>query len=181
MIREWMNIHQSTATSFDELFMQEYGRVVAIAARVMGNDTEAEDVAQDVFSSYYSRHPADASYARSWLHRAAVHTALNTIRGWRRRDTRETRDMRQRERILTHQELALDPQVALEISEERQIVRTALAALPEKSASVLALRYSGLSYTEVADALGVNAGQIGTLLRRAETALRKELTHETSR
>jgi RNA polymerase sigma-70 factor (ECF subfamily) len=39
---------------------------------------------------------------------------------------------------------------------------------------VLVLRYSGLSYAEVGQALGVGTGQVGTLLRRAEAALKKE-------
>jgi DNA-directed RNA polymerase specialized sigma24 family protein len=45
---------------------------------------------------------------------------------------------------------------------------------------VLVLRSSGLSYAEVAQAIGVGTGQIGTLLRRAEAALRKEVTRGTS-
>ena len=49
-----------------------------------------------------------------------------------------------------------------------------------KPAAVLVLRASGLSYAEVAQALGVGIGQVGTLLRRAEAALRKEVTSGTS-
>ncbi|MDR0359965.1 MAG: hypothetical protein LBJ87_10965 [bacterium] len=55
-----------------------------------------------------------------------------------------------------------------------------MGRLPTKTATVLALRYSGLSYVEVAQALGVGTGQIGTLLRRAESALRKEMHDATS-
>ncbi len=46
---------------------------------------------------------------------------------------------------------------------------------------MLALRYSGLSYAEVAQAMAVQVNQVGTILRRAEEALRKEITCETSR
>jgi RNA polymerase sigma-70 factor (ECF subfamily) len=46
---------------------------------------------------------------------------------------------------------------------------------------VLALRYSGLSYAEVAVALKVNTGQVGTLLRRAELALKKEVERVSSK
>ena len=74
----------------------------------------------------------------------------------------------------------IDPQNQLEIDEDRRRVRQALARLAPKPAAVLVLRASGLSYAEVAQALGVGIGQIGTLLRRAETALRKEVTHGTS-
>ena len=59
-------------------------------------------------------------------------------------------------------------------------MRAALGRLAPKPAAVLVLRASGLSYAEVAQALGIGIGQIGTLLRRAETALRKEVTRGTS-
>ena len=54
-------------------------------------------------------------------------------------------------------------------------MRSALARLKPKTAAVLVLRYSGLSYAEVGAALKVGTGQVGTLLRRAEQSLRKEL------
>jgi RNA polymerase sigma-70 factor (ECF subfamily) len=60
------------------------------------------------------------------------------------------------------------------------MVRAALARMAPKPAAVLVLRASGLSYSEVAQALGVGTGQIGTLLRRAEATLRKEVTRGTS-
>ena len=42
---------------------------------------------------------------------------------------------------------------------------------------MLVLRHSGLSYAEVAEAMGVKVGQVGTMLRRAEASLRKEIEH----
>jgi RNA polymerase sigma-70 factor (ECF subfamily) len=40
---------------------------------------------------------------------------------------------------------------------------------------VLVLRHNGLSYAEVAEAMNVKVEHVGTMLRRAESALRKEL------
>ena len=60
--------------------------------------------------------------------------------------------------------------------ETRQEVRQSLACLPQRSATVLILRHGGMSYAEIADALGIQVGQVGTRLRRAELALAKELT-----
>lgn len=151
--------------------MAEYGRVVAIANRVLADRVEAEDVAQEVFLDYSRRHRPEASYAGAWLHTAAAHRALNRIRGRRRRERRE---------LAVHEERpAEDPQAILEIEEDRQAVRAALGRLPRRAASVLVLRHSGLSYVEVGAALGVGAGQVGTLLRRAEQALRKEMNRAT--
>src|SRR5439155_552823 len=52
----------------------------------------------------------------------------------------------------------------------------ALARIDERAAALLALRYSGLSYDEIAAALGLRRSSIGTMLRRAEDAFRKEVT-----
>ena len=70
-----------------------------------------------------------------------------------------------------------DPQIALDAKERRRELSAALRRIPAKSAAVLALRYSGLSYADIAAALGIGPGQVGTLLRRAEAALRKEFSH----
>jgi len=171
--RAWMRPQDTRA--FDDLFLAEYGRVVGIARRILGDGQQAEDVAQDVFCDFYRRHPADAPYAASWLYRAAAHAALNAIRGSRRRRRREEADALTHARLVPAGEAALDPQQAVESAERRDEVRAALARLPEKSAVVLALRYSGLSYAEVAAVLGVKSNAVGTLLRRAEASLRKEM------
>ena len=81
---------------------------------------------------------------------------------------------------LANQLDAPNPERVVESKETRREVREALARLPRKPAAVLTLRYSGLSYAEVAEALGVGVGQVGTLLRRAEAALRKEVIRGSS-
>ncbi|HEV2967514.1 MAG TPA: sigma-70 family RNA polymerase sigma factor [Candidatus Dormibacteraeota bacterium] len=160
--------------SFEALFKAEYARVAAIANRVLMDQHEAEDVAQEVFVDFHRLHSASAQYAPAWLHRAAAHAALNRLRGSRRRQKREVAQATEAgDRIL-------DPQKVFEVSEDRRQVREALARLAPKPAAVLVLRASGLSYAEVAQALGVGIGQVGTLLRRAEAALRKEVTRGTS-
>lgn len=172
------------ADPFERLFIAEYARVVAIANRVLADPHEAEDVAQDVFTSFHRRHVPDAQapvapYAAAWLHAAAVHTALNVVRGRRRRAQREEAEAHASFRLQAGAAAALDPQRALEEGEQRREVRAALGRLKPKMAAVLALRYSGLSYAEVAAALGVRSGQVGTLLHRAEAALRKEIGRAT--
>jgi RNA polymerase sigma factor (sigma-70 family) len=155
--------------AFETLFRREYPRVVAIAQRIVRDGDEAEDVAQDVFVSFYRKHPADAGYAPAWLHSAAAHTALNAIRSRERRGRRETLHANEVDRVV-------DPARQAEDAETRNEVRAALTRLDERSASLLALRYSGLSYDEIAAALGLRRSSIGTFLSRAEAAFRKEVT-----
>lgn len=156
----------------DEIFRREYRRVVGVAARVLGSRDQAEDVAQEVFLSF-GRSSVPAGEARGWLFVAAAHTALNQLRSGSRRAIRE-------------QTAAADDAPVSDVAdtvltlEERSRVRAALAALPRKQAAALVLRHSGLSYAEVATALGLSPGSVGTTVRRAESALREELNRDAS-
>jgi RNA polymerase sigma factor (sigma-70 family) len=165
---------KTNAESFEALFAAQYARVAGIANRVLADPHEAEDVAQEVFIDFNRLHSASAPYAAAWLYRAAAHKALNRVRGRRRRERREL------SQAADEGSRTMDPQHLFEVSEDRRMVRQALARLAPKPATVLVLRASGLSYAEVAQSLGVGIGQIGTLLRRAEAALRKEVTSGTS-
>jgi RNA polymerase sigma factor (sigma-70 family) len=168
---------RSDDESFEALFTAEYARVAGIANRVLADPHEAEDVAQEVFIDFHRLHSASAQYAPAWLHRAAAHAALNRLRGARRRQRRE---MAQAMNETDEMDRTADPQKLLEVLEVRRQVRQALARLAPRPAAVLVLRASGLSYAEVAQALGVGIGQVGTLLMRAEAALRKEVGRGTS-
>lgn len=156
----------------EPVFRSAYPRVVGVAARVLGSRDEAQDVAQEVFLSF-ARSPVPAHEAVGWLSVAAAHTALNHLRTWRRRAARE---------MSTPRDTPFVPDTAetVVVNEERRRVREALGRLPRKQAVALVLRHSGLSYAEVAAALGLSAGSVGTTVRRAEAALRKELGHESS-
>lgn len=157
-----------TSTGFDRLFAEEYARVAAIANRILGDPAAAEDVAQDVFLDLHRRFGDDpGAKAPAWLHAAAVHSALNAIRSERRRSAREERSV--------GPSPADDPQVAVEAAETRRVVRASLARIPRRHSMVLALRYSGLSYAEIATALGIGVNGVGTRLRRAEARFRKEV------
>lgn len=161
---------------FEELFLAEYTRLVSVAYRVLANRAEAEDVAQEALWRFHRRYPNGHDRAAGWLHAAAAHLALNTLRSRRRREARELIHTRDIAPVTSSQ----DPEEAAQIADQVRRVRRAFAHLSGRSASVLALRYGGLSYAEVAEAMGVGVGQVGTILRRAEAALRKEVNRGTS-
>lgn len=153
----------------DAVFRRDYQVVVGVAARVLGSRDQAEDVAQDVFLSFgHTKVPA--SEARGWLCVAAAHTALNLLRSGRRRVSREEASAASADSAVTS-----DVADAVVTLEERGRVRSALLQLPRKQALALVLRHSGLSYAEVAAALDLSPASVGTTVRRAESALRKEL------
>jgi RNA polymerase sigma-70 factor (ECF subfamily) len=156
----------------EQVFRTAYPRVVAVAARVLGSRDEAEDVAQEAFLTF-GRSSVPAAEAMGWLSVAAAHTALNHLRTGRRRAFREG---------VAGGDGAVCPDVADAVVtlEERRRVRAALARLPHKQAVALVLRHSGLSYAEVAAALDLSPSSVGTTVRRAESALRKELNRHAS-
>ncbi len=156
----------------ETVFRSAYPRVVGVAARVLGSRDEAEDVAQEVFLTF-GRSSVPAGEAAGWLSVAAAHTALNHLRTRRRRASREE---------AAGDDGAVCPDVADAVVtlDERRRVRAALARLPHKQAVALVLRHSGLSYAEVAATLDLSPGSVGTTVRRAESALRKELNRHAS-
>jgi RNA polymerase sigma factor (sigma-70 family) len=160
--------HGAAHGDLEAIFRRDYERVVRVAARVLGSRDQAEDVAQEVFLSY-GRSPVPAGEARGWLCVAAAHTALNVLRSGRRRASREETATAAEDAVVA------DVAEAVVTLEERRRVRTALARLPRKHAIALVLRHSGLSYADVAAALDLSPGSVGTTVRRAESALRKEL------
>jgi RNA polymerase sigma-70 factor (ECF subfamily) len=152
----------------DDVFRRHYAVVVGVAARVLGSRDEAEDVAQETFLSF-GRSTVPGDEARGWLCVAAAHTALNQLRTGRRRATRETAV------AAGHDAIVADVADAVVTNEDRARVRAALGRLPHAQAVALVLRHSGLSYAEVAAALDLSPGSVGTTVRRAELALKKEL------
>jgi RNA polymerase sigma-70 factor (ECF subfamily) len=170
--RGWGVTRAEVRPDLEEVFRSHYPRVVATAARVLGSRDQAEDVAQEVFLSF-GRSSVPAAEAGGWLTVAATHTALNLLRSGRRRSAREE---------FADDGPAVVPDVAdlVVTREERTSVRAALARLPHKQAAALVLRHSGLSYAEVAAALDLSTGSVGTTVRRAESVLLKELNRHAS-
>jgi RNA polymerase sigma factor (sigma-70 family) len=166
-------VRTDVRSDLEQVFRGSYPRVVGVAARVLGSRDEAEDVAQEVFLSF-GRSAVPAAEATGWLSVAAAHTALNHLRSGRRRVAHEQDALPRADSVTPD---VADTVVGIE---ERSRVRAALAQLPRKQAVALVLRHSGLSYAEVAAALDMSPTSVGTTVRRAETALRKELTRHAS-
>lgn len=158
---------QQDERSFERLFLAHYERVVLVAYRVLGDRQVAEDVAQEVFLSFHGRVDPSAEWAPGWLWAASAHRALNMARGTRRR--------REREHRVGPPAPAPNPEDDAIVAEQRAMVRATLARLPQREAEILVMRASGLSYADIASAVGVKPGSVGTLISRAQKSLRKEL------
>jgi RNA polymerase sigma-70 factor, ECF subfamily len=140
--------------------------VYGVAFRLVGDRDEAEDLALETFWRLYHRSPGlDENRLGSWLYRVATNLGFNALRARRRRQQYEE----QAGASALEQGNPIDPAVSVEQTQERQRVQAALGRMKPRSARLLVLRYSNLSYAEIAEAVGVAPGSVGTLLARAET------------
>ncbi len=169
------DIQTSAPGGFEDFFRSEYPVAVRIATNVLRDAHLAEDIAQDAMIAARRRFndPGDSDHAVAWVKTAAAHLALNALRDRRRLEDRHRR-------ARTDHAQAGPEEFVLE-REDGARVRVALSRLPARAAMVLVLRHSGLGYAEVAEAMGVSVGAVGTMLRRAEAALRKEVEKDAPR
>jgi RNA polymerase sigma-70 factor (ECF subfamily) len=164
-------VHQGDELAFARLFEQHWDGVARLLTRLLGDPDEAGDVAQEVFVQLFRKPPAEGEAPlRAWLFRVALNRGYNALRADRRRRTREDTVARD-----PTAPAAGDAGVLEEANraEERDVVRRTLLALPERQRECLLLRAEGLSYAELAAALGVASGSAGTLLARAERAFKE--------
>ena len=155
----------------EEVFRAQYQRIARVIAGVIRDHARAEELAVEVFLKW-SRHPvAHGKGADGWLYRTAVRIALNELR-------REARRNRYEALFgflsLNAAKASPSPEEIRAAKEAEEQVRVVLNSVKRRDAELLLLRMSGLSYDELAEALGINAASIGTLLSRAERTFRKE-------
>ena len=153
-------------TDFEAIFLEHWPRVYGVLLRLVGDYAEAEDLALETFWRLYDRPPQDESSLNvgGWLYRVATNLGLNAIRAWKRRERYEM------EAGLwdAGANADVDPERAVSDAEDRRRARLVLRDMDQRPAQLLILRHSGLSYRELAAALGVSENSIGTLLIRAE-------------
>lgn len=149
-------------------------RIVALARRMLGNQADAEEVAQEVFLRVWTHaerwEPGRAKFG-TWLHRVAANLCLDRLR--RVRGTVDIDTMPELESE------APGPERQLEESELAARVEAALRQLPERQRAALVLsHYQGLSNTETAEVLDVTVEAVESLLSRARRQLRVLLATE---
>jgi RNA polymerase sigma-70 factor, ECF subfamily len=158
--------------------------VFSTASRLAGNDTQAEDIAQEVFIRAYE-HFEDlrtSGTAGGWLKTVTTNLTLNYLTRYRKR-WRLFSEMRSVTEDSDTEAAELDWEVPDTIladlgAEQRcAIVEAALGQLPDHQRLPLVLyHFEDLSYQEIADKLNVSLTKIKTDIRRARAALLPLLT-----
>ena len=167
----------STPGELESLFREHGDQIYRTAYRITGSPTDAEDVLQTSFLRLAaSREGRDLSPSPgSYLHRAAVNAALDTVRS-RTRARSVSFDSFDASQELRSS--ALNPEEAHADAELKDLVREAVARLGGRAATAFALRYfEGYDNAEIAETLGTSQMVVAVTLHRARTRLRREVGH----
>jgi RNA polymerase sigma-70 factor (ECF subfamily) len=143
--------------------------VFSTATRLLGDDTQAADIAQEVFIRAYAHFDQlrASPTIGGWLKTVATNLALNHLRRYR-----------QRWRLFS--EMSSDPQLPVQNSQlaelgtqqQRALIEDAIRALPMDQRTALVLyHFQELSYQEISRRLGASLAKIKTDIRRARMAL----------
>jgi RNA polymerase sigma-70 factor, ECF subfamily len=164
---------RALAEAYDQLGPAVYGA----ALRVLGQWTAAQDVAQEVFVELWShpdRYDPAAGSLRTYLTVLARRRAIDVVRSELRRIARQERN----HRLTPHQGIA-SPSDEVEAAEAAGVVRAAVRLLPDSQREVVELAYfGGLSYREVALAIGIPEGTAKSRLRLALAKLESVLDRQ---
>jgi len=171
----------SEIRDFEE-FMKAYQNVVfSTAARLLGNDAEAQDIAQEVFLKAYERFAelGNSPTAGAWLKTVTRNMCINHLNRYRSRwkffsdffsDSEQEDDL--------NFEIPVGPTsaLALESEDELQFLELALAQLPASQRVPLVLYHiDNLSYEEIAGQLDISLAKLKTDILRGREALRRKI------
>jgi RNA polymerase sigma-70 factor (ECF subfamily) len=172
LVRKVQDGHRS---SFNQLVLKYRNRVLGIAARMLGDRAEAEDLAQDVFVKAYHAlgdFKGEALFS-TWLYRITANSCLNHRK-------KQTRERRLTEVVDDLEPLRCDPSSnPHNVLERKQLtaeLEKAIGGLPEDQRMVLVLRdIEGLSYEEIAACLALELGTVRSRLHRARLEVKSKI------
>lgn len=162
--------------AFAALVSEHQRYVYYLALRVLRNEEEALDLAQETFVRAWTALPnfREQSHFRTWLYRITTNLCYNRLPGLRRSLSDLGDDVIAE---LPETGLAFDnPARGFESRELRSYLHKAIDELDENYRLLIALRYqSELSYEEIASTLNLPLGTVKTGLFRAKERLRQAL------
>jgi len=164
--------------AFEQLVERHQALVAGTVARMLGGNSEVEDITQQVFVRVWKSAPRYVARAKftTWLLKITRNLVFNELRR-RKRHTVSSLSLEEgAEELPVKDEHASAPDASLLEAELRGAVDAAIAALPETQRMALVLRrYEELSYEEIAEVLEQSVPAIKSLLFRARTELRERL------
>jgi RNA polymerase sigma-70 factor, ECF subfamily len=165
-------------TAFEQLIERHQALVAGTVARMLGSNSEVEDIAQQVFIRVWKsagRYVARAKFT-TWLLKITRNLVFNEMRRAKRHPHLPVQIEPGVDEIPLKDEAAATPDATLLQAELQASIEKAITLLPETQRMALVLRrYEELSYEEIADVLDLSVPAVKSLLFRARTELRERL------
>ena len=165
--------------AFRELVERHQNAVIGTVTKMLGNPSDAEDIAQQVFLRIWRnarRYRPDAKFT-TYIFTITRNLVFNESRrrGRKKEVSSDEREESSHQRLAAHPDH--QPDSALLQAELQQAVDAAIAALPEaQRLAVVLRRYEQCSYEEIASVLKLSVSAVKSLLFRARTTLREALS-----
>ncbi len=164
--------------AFERLVEKHQSLVMGTVARMLGDNSDVEDVAQQVFVRVWksARRYVPRAKFTTWLLKITRNLVFNEMRRRKRHMTMPLQSEAEGEEMQLKDNRGQTPDASLLESELQKAIEAAIAQLPETQRMAVVLRrYEELSYEQIADVLDQSVPAVKSLLFRARTELRERL------
>ena len=169
--------------AFEKLVARYQNKLIGYSARMLGDQDEAEDVAQEVFIKAYrslDSFRGDSQFS-TWIYRIATNLCIDRIRARKRRPQQaysldEPMDKDEEKGGREIADNSAEPTREVEREELRLRVRQVMSEMPEKMRTILIMcDMQGMSYEEIAKVLDCPIGTVKSRLFHARADLGRRL------
>ena len=177
-----LNARKGDLDAFNQLVLSYQDRIYSLAARILGDQDLAEDIAQNTFLTAYLNLPSfrNGSF-RGWIYRIATNLCYDVYRRNKRYPVSSLEnEILAEERISPLHDFSsssIMPEMEVERHELEQVIQQALDRLDADQRTIIVLiDQQDFNYAEAAQVLGIPVGTVKSRLARARLRLRQLLS-----
>jgi len=166
-------------SAFEQLIERHQALVAGTVARMLGSNSDVEDIAQQVFIRVWksARRYIPRAKFTTWLLKITRNLVFNELRRSKRHAHVPLQSEPGAEEIPLKDETNPAPDASLLETELQRAIEEAIIQLPESQRMALVLRrYEQLSYEQIAEVLDLSVPAVKSVLFRARTELRARLS-----
>ena len=171
-------VGRGDTAAFEDLIERHQSLVAGTIARMLGSNSDVEDIAQQVFIRVWKsagRYVARAKFT-TWLLKITRNLVFNELRRSKRHALVPLQTEPGAEEMPLPDQVARAPDASLLETELQQAIERAILQLPESQRMALILRrYEEMSYEQIAEILDLSVPAVKSVLFRARTELRERL------
>lgn len=175
-----VRVQNGDKKAFDLLVIKYQGKVASIVSRYIRDSHEIADVTQEAFIKAYramAKFRGDSAFY-TWLYRIAINCAKNYLVAKGRRPPSADIDASDAVNMVHGRGLKdiATPESVLHRDQLEQVVKAAIASLPEDLRVAFTLReFEGLSYDDIAEVMGCPVGTVRSRIFRARESVDHEM------